>query len=177
LQKRECGAVRVIPAKLVLLACLALGAAGICVADAPTMVGRDAPDFTLKASNGANLRLSEFRGQVVLVNFWARWANDSRREMPALDRIHTTYGRAGLVVLGISIDEDLRRAQEFADSMKVSYPVMFDTGSGIGRDYQLGRLPMTILVDRSGVVRYSHLGYRRGDDRLYLDHIRELLRE
>jgi peroxiredoxin len=177
LQQRECGAVRVIPAKLVLLASLALGAAGVCVADAPTMVGRDAPDFTLKASDGANLRLSEFRGQVVLVNFWARWANDSRREMPALDRIHTTYARAGLVVLGISIDEDLRRAQEFADSMKVSYPVMFDTGAGIGRDYRLGRLPMTILVDRSGVVRYSHLGYRRGDDRLYLDHIRELLRE
>jgi len=168
--------VRTIPAKLlVLLACLALAAAA--GADAPTMVGQQAPDFTLKALNGANLRLSEFRGQVVLVNFWARWANDTRREMPALNRINTTYGRAGLVVLGISIDEDLRRAQEFADSMKVSYPVMFDTGSGVGRDYQLGRLPMTILVDRSGVVRYSHLGYRRGDDRVYLDHIRELLRE
>ena len=167
---------RTIPVKLlVLLACLALPAAA--GADAPTMVGQQAPDFTLKALNGANLRLSEFRGQVVLVNFWARWANDTRREMPALNRINTTYGRAGLVVLGISIDEDLRRAQEFADSMKVSYPVMFDTGSGVGRDYQLGRLPMTILVDRSGVVRYSHLGYRRGDDRVYLDHIRELLRE
>ena len=157
---------RVIPAKLVLLACLALGAAGVCVADAPTLVGKDAPDFMLKATDGANLRLSEFRGQVVLVNFWARWANDSRREMPALNRINTTYGRAGLVVLGISVDEDLRRAQEFADSMKVSYPVMFDTGSDIGRDYQLGKMPMTILVDRSGVVRYSHLGYKRGDDRI-----------
>src|SRR6202050_4829101 len=165
------------PAKLALLACLALGATGVCVAAAPTIVGQDAPDFTLKALDGANLRLSEFTRQVVLVYFWARWANDSRREMPALNRIHTTYGRAGLVVLGISIDEDLRRAQEFADSMKVSYPVMFDTGSELGRDYQLGKLPMTILVDRSGVVRYSHFGYKRGDDRLYLDHIRELLRE
>ena len=168
---------RVIPATLVLLVCLAFGSASVCVADAPTMVGQEAPDFTLKALNGANLRLSEFRGQVVLVNFWARWATDTRREMPALNRINATYGRAGLVVLGISIDEDLRRAQDFADSMKVSYPVMFDTGAEIGRDYQLGRLPMTILVDRSGVVRYSHLGYKRGDDRLYLDHIRELLRE
>ncbi len=163
--------------KLALLACVGLGSASVCVADALTLVGRDAPDFTLKALDGANLRLSEFRGQVVLVNFWARWANDSRREMPALDRIHTTYGRAGLVVLGVSVDDDLRRAQEFADSMKVSYPVMFDTGSVLGRDYQLGKLPMTILVDRSGVVRYSYLGYKRGDDRLYLDHIRELLRE
>jgi peroxiredoxin len=161
---------------LALLACLGLGSAGVCRADAPTMVGRDAPDFTLKARDGANLRLSEFRGQVVLVNFWARWADESRSEMPALDRIHATYGRAGLVVLGVSVDDDLRRAHEFADSMKVSYPVMFDTGL-LGRDYQLGKLPMTILVDRSGVVRYSYLGYKRGDDRLYLDHIRELLRE
>ena len=146
-------------------------------ADAPTMVGKDAPDFVLKATDGANLRLSEFRGQVVLVNFWARWANDSRREIPALSRINTTYQRAGLVILGISVDEDLRRAREFAVSMKVSYPMMFDTGEVLGRDYQLGKMPMTILVDRGGVVRYSHLGYKRGDDRIYLDQIRELLRE
>src|ERR1700683_2886552 len=97
--------------------------------------------------------------------------------MSELHRITTTHGSARLWGLCISIYEDLRRAHEFADSMKVSYPVMFDTGSEIGRDYQLGKLPMTILVDRSGVVRYSHLGYKRGDDRLYLDHIRELLRE
>jgi peroxiredoxin len=146
-------------------------------ADTPTMVGKDAPDFVLKTLGGANLRLSEFRGQVVLVNFWARWDNDSRRELPALNRINTTYERAGLVVLGVSVDEDLRRAREFVDSMKVSYPIMFDTGSDIGRDYQLGKMPMTILVDRSGVVRYSHLGFKRGDDRMYLDQIRELLRE
>jgi peroxiredoxin len=162
---------------ILLAGSLALAWAGASFADAPTMVGKDAPDFTLKAADGANLRLSEFRGQVVLINFWARWANDSRREMHALSRINITYERAGLVVLGISIDEDFRRAREFADSMKVTYPLMFDAGSDIGRDYQLGKLPMTILVDRSGVVRYSHLGFRRGDDRAYLDHIRELLRE
>ncbi len=161
------------------LACLMYCAAASFAAraDAPTMVGRDAPDFVLKAADGTNLRLSEFRGQVVLVNFWARWANDSRREIPALNRINTTYQRAGLVILGISVDEDFRRAHEFADSMKVSYPMMFDTGEVLGRDYQLGKMPMTILVDRSGVVRYSHLGYKRGDDRMYLDQIRELLRE
>jgi peroxiredoxin len=147
------------------------------VAAAPTLIGKDAPDFVMKARDGTNLRLSEFRGQVVLVNFWARWAGDSRQEMPALDRINTTYERAGLVVLGISIDEDLRRAREFADSMKVSYPIMFDAGSQLGQDYRLQKMPMTILVDRSGVVRYSHVGFKRGDDRIYLDQIRELLRE
>ncbi len=147
------------------------------VAAAPTLIGKDAPDFVMKSRDGTNLRLSEFRGQVVLVNFWARWAGDSRMEMPALDRINTTYERAGLVVLGISIDEDLRRAREFADSMKVSYPLMFDPGSQLGQDYLLQKMPMTILVDRSGVVRYSHVGFKRGDDRIYLDQIRALLRE
>jgi len=156
---------------------LAVAWAGASPAAISTLVGKDAPDFVLKALDGTNLRLSEFRGQVVLVNFWARWAGDSRQEMPALNRINTTYGRAGLVVLGISIDEDLQRAREFASAMKVSYPIMFETGSDIGKDYQLAKMPMTILVDRSGVVRFSHVGFKRGDDRVYLDHIRELLRE
>ena len=146
-------------------------------AAAPTLVGKEAPDFVLKSMDGRNLRMSEFRGQVVLVNFWARWAGDSRQEMPALDRINTTYSRAGLVVLGVSVDEDLNRAREFAGAMKVSYPLMFDTGSSIGRDYLLEKMPMTILVDRAGVVRYSNVGFKRGDERAYLDHIRELLRE
>jgi len=151
--------------------------AALSFAAAPTLVGKDAPDFVLKARDGRNLRLSEFRGQVVLVNFWARWAGDSRQEMSALDRINTTYSRAGLVVLGISVDEDLIRAEEFAAAMKVSYPLMFDTGARIGRDYLLEKMPMTILVDRGGVVRYSNVGFKRGDERAYLDHIRELLRE
>ena len=146
-------------------------------AAAPTLVGKDAPDFVLRSMDGRNLRMSEFRGQVVLVNFWARWAGDSRQEMPALDRINTTYSRAGLVVLGVSVDEDLVRAHEFAAAMKVSYPILFDNGSAIGRDYLLQKMPMTILVDRAGVVRYSSVGFKRGDERAYLDQIRELLRE
>jgi peroxiredoxin len=147
------------------------------MAAAPTLVGKEAPDFVLKSQEGSNLRLSEFRGQVVLVNFWARWAGESRQEIPALDRINTTYQRAGLVVLGVSVDEDMRRAREFAASMKVSYPMLYDTGSDLGRDYLLQNMPMTILVDRSGVVRFASVGFKRGDERAYLDKIRELLRE
>ena len=143
----------------------------------PSLVGKPAPDFVLKSNDGKNLRLSEYRGQVVLVNFWARWAGDSRQEMSALDRINSTYGRAGLVVLGVSVDEDARRAAEFAGSLKLGYPILFDTTTATGRDYLLQKMPMTILVDRSGVVRYANAGFRHGDDRVYLDQIRELLRE
>jgi peroxiredoxin len=158
---------------LVLSAFLAASA----YAAAPTLVGRPAPDFALKGLDGKNLRLSEYRGQVVLVNFWARWAGDSRQEMPALDRINTTYQRAGLIVLGVSVDEDLARAAEFAGSMHVSYPILFDTGANIGRDYLLERMPMTLLVDRAGIVRFSSAGFKRGDERVFLDQIRALLRE
>jgi peroxiredoxin len=147
------------------------------IAAAPTIVGKDAPDFVLRGLDGRNLRLSEFRGQVVLVNFWTRSDGDSRQQMPALDRINITYQRAGLVVLGVSVDDDLRRSKEFAAAMGVSYPIVFDTGAQIGKNYFLRKMPMTILVDRAGVVRYSAVGFKRGDERVYLDQIRELLRE
>jgi peroxiredoxin len=156
---------------------LGLAMAAAPLAAAPSIVGKPAPDFVLRGLDGRNLRLSEFRGQVVLVNFWARSDGDSRQQMPALDRINITYQRAGLVVLGVSVDEDLRRAKEFAAAMSVSYPILFDTGTTIGKDYFLQKMPMTILVDRSGIVRYSAVGFRRGDERVYLDQIRQLLRE
>jgi len=71
----------------------------------------------------------------------------------------------------------LRRSKEFATAMGVSYPILFDTGTEIGQDYFIQKMPMTILVDRAGVVRYTNVGFKRGDERAYLDHIRELLRE
>jgi peroxiredoxin len=159
--------------RLILSATLAASS----IAAAPTIVGKDAPDFVLRGLDGRNQRLSEFRGQVVLVNFWTRSDGDSRQQMPALDRINITYQRAGLVVLGVSVDDDLRRSKEFAAAMGVSYPILFDTGTQIGKKYMLQKMPMTILVDRAGVVRYSAVGFKRGDERVYLDQIRELLRE
>jgi peroxiredoxin len=156
---------------------LGVAMAAAPLAAAPSIVGKAAPDFVLRGLDGRNLRLSEFRGQVVLVNFWARSDGNSRQQMPALDRINITYQRAGLVVLGVSVDEDLRRAKEFAAAMSVSYPILFDAGTEIGKDYFLQKMPMTILVDRSGIVRYSAVGFKRGDERVYLDQIRQLLRE
>ena len=156
---------------------LAFALTAASIAAAPGIVGKPAPDFVLRGLDGRNLRLSEFRGQVVLVNFWSRSDGNSRQQMPALDRINITYQRAGLVVLGVSVDEDLRRSREFAAAMSVSYPILFDTGTEVGKDYLLQKMPMTILVDRSGIVRYAAVGFKRGDERVYLDQIRQLLRE
>ncbi len=146
-------------------------------AAAPTLVGREAPDFTLKSTSGQNLRLSEYRGQVVLLNFWARWAGDSRRELPALDRINSTYARAGLVVLGVSIEPDLRRAGDYAASLHVSYPVLIAHDDSLGRHYAIDRMPETLLIDRAGIVRYVHVGFDSPDENVYVEQIRALLRD
>src|SRR5260370_22714960 len=114
----------------------------------PSIVGKEAPDFVLRGLDGRNLRLSEFRGQVVLVNFWSRSDGDSRQQMPALDRINITYQRAGLVVLGVSVDEDLRRAKEFAAAMSGSYPILFDTGTPSGQAHSPSKIPLPILTAR-----------------------------
>jgi peroxiredoxin len=156
---------------------LALAGASGAAAAASALIGHAAPDFTLKGLDGRNLRLSEFRGQVVLLNFWARWVGDSRAQMTALDRINATYRRAGLMVIGVSMDEDQRRAREFATAMKLSYAVLIDNGTTVGGDYRIQKMPLTILIDRAGVVRYQSVGFKSGDEEVYVENIRELLRE
>ncbi len=136
------------------------------------------PGFSGAAFNPyPNWRLSEYRGRVVLILFYARWAGDSRLEIPALERLDTTYRRAGLVVLAVSVDSNLRRAADFAKAMRVSYPILLDAGTRIGRAYALDRLPMTVLLGRAGIVRYLKSGYERGDQRAFATEIRKLLRE
>jgi peroxiredoxin len=159
------------------IAAVAAFCASFALAKPPRIVGQPAPDFALKSLTGANIRLSEYRGQVVLVNFWARWAGGSRREIPVLEHIHATYARAGVAVLGVSVDEDLPRAREFARSLAVTYPLMFDVSYKIGKDYGLQKLPVTVLIDRAGIVRYVHEGLSRSTEQSYVDEIRELLGE
>jgi len=112
---------------------LGLAMAAAPLGAAPSIVGKPAPDFALRGLDGRNLRLSEFRGQVVLVNFWARSDGDSRQQMPRARSHQHHLSACGLVVLGVSVDEDLRRASEFAAAMSVSYPILFDTGTEIGQ--------------------------------------------
>ncbi|ACL71644.1 peroxiredoxin-like protein [Thioalkalivibrio sulfidiphilus HL-EbGr7] len=136
-----------------------------------------APDFTLKSASGENLRLSDFRGQVVLLNFWATWCAPCRQEMPPLNALHERYQRLGFVVLGVSIDDDPRVAARMAQQLSVSYPILFDTDKRISRLYEVRAMPSTYLIDRDGRVRHVHLGYRDGYIEMYQQQVRELLQE
>lgn len=139
--------------------------------------GQAAPDFALKSSNGENLRLSEYRGNVVMINFWATWCGPCRQEMPLLDELYNRYERVGFNLLGVNIDDDSSRAMRMVEELGVDFPVLFDAQKEVSKLYEVEAMPVTVIVDRQGTVRYVHHGYKPGYEDKYLDQIRTLLRE
>lgn len=139
--------------------------------------GQTAPDFALKSSSGENLRLSEYRGDVVMVNFWATWCGPCRQEMPLLDELYARYGRVGFSLLGVNIDDNQSKAMNMVSELGVSFPVLFDSTKEVSKLYDVDAMPVTVLIDREGTVRYVHLGYKPGYEDKYLDQVRSLLRE
>lgn len=159
------------------LAALALSAL-LASAQLPADTGAGpAPDFTLKSQNGDNFKLSELRGEVVMINFWASWCGPCRQEMPLLEELYTRYQSLGFTVLGVNIEEDPTKAQALLKDMAVSFPVLFDTQNEVSRLYQVAAMPSTVLVDRDGNMRYLHKGYQPGLEQQYQEQIRTLVKE
>jgi peroxiredoxin len=137
----------------------------------------DAPDFTLKSLQGKNLRLHEYRGRVVLLNFWASWCGPCRQEMPLLDQIHKRYKDAGFAVVSVNVEGDPLPARALAQETGVSFPVLIDSGQKVSELYELEAMPSSVLIDRDGVVRYIHRGYQPGDEAQYLKVVKQLIKE
>lgn len=147
------------------------------LASAAPVPNAAAPDFTLRAASGRNTRLSELRGQVVLVNFWATWCGPCREEMPELARLYEKYRAAGFTLLGVNIDDDAGKALALAAKLGLSFPILLDTDKQVSKAWQLSTMPSTVLIDRDGRVRYVHRGYRAGTAEVYDQQIRELLKD
>lgn len=156
-----------------LLLC-ALASASLAASD---IAGQPAPDFALKSATGENLRLSEYRGDVVMINFWATWCGPCRQEMPLLDELYSRYQRVGFNLLGVNIDDDSGRAMQMVSDLGISFPVLFDSRKEVSKLYAVEAMPVTVLVDREGRIRHVHHGYKPGYEEKYLDQIRTLLRE
>jgi peroxiredoxin len=159
------------------LAALALAALMPLAAAAAAPAGARAPDFTLRSSDGRNVRLEELRGQVVLVNFWATWCGPCREEMPKLNALYAKYRNSGVVLLGVNIDDDPNTALATAGKLGVSFPVLLDTDKKVSKLYDLSTMPSTVVIDRDGKLRYVHRGYREGTESEYEQTIRGLLKE
>jgi len=138
---------------------------------------RPAPDFTLPVRGGGELQLSELRGQVVLVNFWATWCGPCRKEMPLLDELYRKYQGLGFTLLGVNVEADGRLADGFLAETPVSFPILLDAESRVSSLYEVSAMPSTVIVDRQGNVRLVHFGYQPGDEQKYQDTIRALIRE
>ena len=158
-----------------LLTTLLVGAAG--TASAAVQLSANAPDFTLRSVGGANVRLAEQRGQVVMVNFWATWCTPCLQEMPHLSRLYERYRASGFVLLGVNIDDDPRAAAALATKLGLRFPVLLDTDKKVSRIYDMSAMPATLLIDRDGRVRHIHRGYRDGVEKTYEEQVRSLLKE
>jgi peroxiredoxin len=161
--------------KFVSVVLLLIGSAALpAVAVGPE---QPAPDFTLKSLDGPNLRLEEYRGQVVLLNFWASWCGPCRQEMPVLDRLHQRYADTGFAVLGVNVEGEEGPARDLLAKVPVTFPVLIDEGQRVSELYDLQAMPSTVVIDRDGVVRFVHRGYRPGDEEGYVEMVKQLIGE
>jgi thiol-disulfide isomerase/thioredoxin len=155
----------------------ALAAAFVLPVFAATSSG-PAPAFQLSGRGGKAIDLSQFKGQVVMINFWATWCGPCRQEMPLLEDIYKKYKPMGFTLVGVNVEPDAKGAEAWLAKQKpVSFPIAFDTDSKVSKMYNVAGMPSTVFVDRKGNIRIMHKGYKPGDENLYLTQIRSMLKE
>jgi peroxiredoxin len=154
-----------------------LAASAIAAVSGASATVSPAPDFTLKSATGENIKLSELRGQVVMINFWASWCGPCRQEMPLLDALHERYSPMGFTLLGVNVEKDSTKARQLLEDVPVDFPILFDQKNQVSKAYDVIAMPSTVLVDRDGNIRYVHRGYKPGDENAYQDMIREVIVE
>jgi cytochrome c biogenesis protein CcmG, thiol:disulfide interchange protein DsbE len=137
------------------------GAAALPVSNHP-LSGAPAPDFKLTARGGQPASISAYAGQVVLLDFWATWCEPCRLSFPEYQALLARYGD-GLVVLGISEDDEDHGIDSFVAEAGTRFPVAWDGDKAVAQRYQINSMPTLFIIDRSGLIRFVHSGFRPGD--------------
>jgi peroxiredoxin len=126
-------------------------------------VGGRAPEIGLNDLDGRPMRMNELRGKVVLVDFWASWCAPCRQEFPVLQRLHQRFASQGLVIVGVSVDNELRNVRDFLRRNPASFRIVHDPRKEVAGRYGGRAMPSSYLIDRRGIVRFYHPGFRAGD--------------
>jgi len=121
-------------------------------------VGGQAPDFELTTVDGVTYRLSDLKGQAVMLNFFATWCSYCKTEMPVLEQAYQAYRDQGFLVLAIDLDESDLAITTFQKEYGLTFPIVVDRGSNVSQLYQIVPLPTSYFVDRDGIVRAKWTG-------------------
>jgi peroxiredoxin len=122
-----------------------------------------APDFLLESVSGDEVRLSDYRGRPVVLNFWATWCRPCRKEIPLLVAAQNEYEDEGLVVIGLNLQEGKSLIEPFAEDFGMNFPILIDRDGEVGDRYRLLGLPTTFFIDRDGVIRSIFTGPLEGE--------------
>jgi len=162
-----------------LLISLLLAMVCACSKESPApQVGSVAPDFSLKDLSGKPVQLSELRGKVVLVNFWATWCPPCREEVPSLSWLNTHMDGNAFRMLTVSIDQEGSTAVEsFFRMTGYRLPTLLDPGGTVGKMYGITGVPETFILDRQGVLRKKVVGPFPWDDPSVISYLSELQKE
>lgn len=144
----------------------------------PLSQGVPPPDFALRSLDQRNLRLSEYRSEVVVLNFWAPWCGKCREALRSLDALYAERREAGLQVLAVAVEGQPDNIRDYLSGINVSFPVVTDDeNNAVSRAYDLGKLPLTLLIDREGNLRYMHAGVTRETNQQITGQLELLLSE
>ena len=129
------------------------------------------------SANAAPLNLADYKGKVVYLDFWASWCNPCRQSFPWMNDLQDSYRKSGLVVIGVNVDHDRDLAQGFLRKSPAEFDILYDPEGQIARQFEFRDMPTSVLIDRSGHVRYVHAGFFPEKRNEYLAHVQTLLSE
>ncbi len=136
-----------------------------------------APAFSLTSISGQTASLNQYKGQVVMVNFWATWCGPCQQEMPLLDQMYKKFKPTGFTLLGVNVDKDVPTVKDLLTRKPVTFPILLDPTNQVSKAYHVNDMPSTVIIDRKGDIRYVHRGYKPGDENEYQNRIRQLIAE
>ncbi len=128
----------------------------------PLEVGKNAPDFALNDLNDRPVKLSDYRGKVVFLNFWATWCKPCKEEMPSMEILNKNFEKDGLVILAVSIDRvtTTKDIPPFVKGMNLTFPVLIDSWGKTDKPYKRMGVPETFIIDQQGIIREIIIGPR-----------------
>jgi thiol-disulfide isomerase/thioredoxin len=156
---------------------LAAAACGAAATELKPWTGGAAPELALADLSGRQHRLADYRGRVVLVNFWATWCEPCRAEMPSIDRLRKSLDGRPFQVLAVNLAEPLSRIERFAEAVPVGFPLLRDRDGSAGKAWRARLLPASYLIGRGGRIRYVAYGELDWTGAAVRARVEELLRE